>query len=392
MENNSAAPSSVSTENVRPMWEVLSNDLEIVTQAPKQENTPDLTTDNVIDQNQTITVKPEGEVKPATEAAKPAAETKPEGDKPAGEIKPTDTATDNTDKPLEFTLADIKDAPVQYEQDSFQALAQDVFGIKIEKDDFEDFKKSFKDNFIPKTEVEQYKSKVKEEYFSTLKPEVAAALELKELGMPDELLLNPTREIDEYLSLGDLELVRKEYEAKGMADDLIDLAIEQDTADGKIGTKSQLIRFNLDQNKKDILNTRSQLVNKYTAEKQQATVRQQEQRTTQIKEALNNVSAFLGVNVSKDAIQGIIHKVEKGAYDSELNNPKSLAELILYREFGERFSKISQDKALAKGKAEVTAKLSNIPIKQSQSGSKVIQTANDNDNASPFANMPSNWG
>ena len=213
------------------------------------------------------------------------------------------------------------------------------------------------------------------------------------MGIPDELLLNPTKEIDDLLTLSPVELVRKEYEAKGMSEDVIDIAIEQDIADEKIDSKAKLIQFNLNQNKENIINTKNQLVAKYTQDKQLAIETQKKQEVTQITEELNKISDFLGAKVSKEAINGIIAKVNKGLYDSELSNPASKATLILYKEFGEKLAKLSKDKALAQGKAEVTSKLSNIPPSQGQSGSRVdMNKAELNDKANGvFSNIPTEW-
>jgi hypothetical protein len=382
MESNTAAPINDSTVSVRPIWENLNNNLEEVQIIDSSAQPVDINKDNL----DTPVIET-----PAPEVTPPAAETpKPEevATPPKEAEKPVE---DTTDKPLEFTLEDVKDAPETFPEDSWRKLSQDLLGTKIEKEDYAEFEKTFKDNFVPKAEAEKLRETIKNDYFSTLNPETAAALELKELGLPDHLLLDPTKEIDGFLALEDTELVRKEYESiKGMTPELVDMKIEEDIADGKIGNKAQLLRVTLNNNREQLLNTKSQLVEKYTAEKQQAIVRQKEQVTTQIKEALNTVSDFLGVNVNKEAKEAVISKLNKGLYDELLNNPANMAKLILYNEFGEKMAKLSKDKALAQGKAEATAKLSNIPIKTGQVGNKLDlnKLAETADKTSPFDFIP----
>lgn len=374
MDMNNQGPDSVSTATVAPMWEVLSANMEVITPEPATpEKAPDINADNL------------EETPVETPAETPA----------APQTTPTETAPkETTPEPepgdlVEFTLDDVKGADKVFEPNTAQAIAQEL-GITLDTDSFDSLKQVVKDRFVDKEEFEAYKAKVDQEYIAnTFSPEVAAAIHQVELGLPKELIFEPTKQIDEFLSLDDVELVRKKYELnQNMTPDLIDVQIEEDIATGRIDAQAKILRINLNENRENILNERTQLIEKYTQEKQLAVVRQKEQEFNQVKEALSNVSDFLGVRVNKDAINGIISKLSKGAYDGELSAPVSKAQLILYKEFGERFAKLAQDKARAQGKAEITAKLSNVPIKTGSGSGRVIPKGDNKQDDSPFANMP----
>lgn len=378
METTNQGPNNTSIETVAPMWEVLNANMEVITPQQTTEQAPDINADNI-------------EV-PAEPAVAEPAKTEPAAEPAKTETAKTETAkTEDVDAGdlIEFTLEDVKDAVPAYEPNTALAIAQDL-GLTLEKDSFDDLKQIVKEKFVNKDEFEAYKAKVDQEYIAnTFSPEVAAAIHQVELGLPKELIFEPTKQIDELLTLDDVELVRKKYELNpNMTPDLIDIQLEEDIATGRIDAQAKILRINLNENRENILNERTQLIEKYTQEKQLAAVRQKEQEFNQVKEALSNVSDFLGVRVNKEAINGIITKLNKGAYDNELSAPMSKAQLILYKEFGERFAKLAQDKARAQGKAEITAKLSNVPIKTSPSGSRVDNKSDNKQDDHPFANMP----
>lgn len=400
MENTNLAPEStqgsVAASQAKPLWEVLGENMDVIVKDPPKQEATDLNKDNAAGQETILNTEEKKEETQATEKKEETpTEVKKEEKAPETEAKTENKAEEEPkEEKAELTLEDVKDAPKTYTKGSYQDLAQDLFNLQIEKEDYADLQKAFKENFVPKAELEAKEAEIKENYFASFEnPEVAAALKLKEMGLPDHLLLDPTAEIDSLTKLEDVELIRKEYEARaGYDTEMVDAAIEQDIADNKVGVKAKMVRAQLEANKTALLNQRSQLVDKYTQERQQAIIRQKEQETNQIKEALTNASDFMGVPIAKDAINGIIHKLNKGLYENELKNPANIATLILHKEFGERIAKLKHDKARAEGKAEATAKLSNIPIQTAAGGGVVNnKTAKLETEGSVFGNLPADF-
>lgn len=279
---------------------------------------------------------------------------------------------------ITVTLDDISDVPATHAQGTYKALAQ-ALGKEIKDESID----SFKEAFISKEEAETLAVANKEKFFSDLDPEVAAALELKELGVPKELIIEPTREIDNYLALDAAELVRADKNARGWTDENIDIEIENLIESGKLSHEDYKIRMELEASKADLLQQRAGIIQKYTEQKQQASARQLETERTQTISALDKVQEFLSVKIPKDVKDAFITKYRNGAYDKELSSPESKAEYILMKELGSKITKHLQTKVAAQVKKENTDKQLNIPPVTTSGGSQV-KVNNQDDNWGPL--------
>ncbi len=370
-ENSGATPQS---ESVKANWaplESFSNNITLE-EEPKAE-TPE--EEQIKDTN---SEKPE-EIK--TEEAK--IEEKPETE---STDKPEDNkeVVEETKPVIELSVDDIKDAPKVYAEETFQFLAKEM-GSEIAEESFD----AFKANFVPKAELDKIKEQTTESLFAQLNPEVAAALKLKELGVPDDQILTPTADIDKYLSLSDAELYRAELEAKKIyTEDEIDLLMEKATAeDGKLGLQAGIIRKDLEANKANLLARRDEIINQYTEQKKSADIQRKQAEITQVKEALYNMKEFLGNPISDQVREALFAKFQSGAYDKDFADSKYKAEYIMKKEFGDKIAKHLQNKAFAAGEEKVTKKLSNIPEVKSTAVKRVDTSNQLNDNLSPFAGL-----
>lgn len=283
------------------------------------------------------------------------------------------------DSEIKITVADIENAPVKHAEGSYKALAQQL-GHEIEEESID----SFKTKFIAKHEAEKLAKVTKETFFSTLKPEVAAALELKELGIPDELLLEPTKEIDGYLSLDAAELVRADKAAtQGWTQEMIDTEIESLIESGKLDHEASKIRIELNLQKTNILAHKAELVKKYTEQNQNAILQQKEAERTQTITAFDKVQEFMGVKIPREVKEVLARKYANGAYDKDLMSPESKVDFILKMEYGPKITKYLQTKVAEKVKKENTDKLLNIPPVK-EGGGGVVQTNNQTDNWGPI--------
>lgn len=383
MENNTqsaAQAAEVPTFNP-PAWDYVGGQTDKIVTAPTT-TTPEVDPQTKDTVNETVVDAP-AEVKE---------EIKPEPVK-AEEVKVEAPAEEKPEElTLELKAEDIKDAPKLFKEGSVQAIAQDL-GITLEKDSIEDFQKAFKENFILKAEAEKYKEVGKEQLYSQLNPKTAAVLEMIELGVPEEMAFNPTAGIDSYLALDDAQLLREELSAQpGWTEDMVDTQMEEFAADpSKLAAKAKIIRVNLNNQKQEILNTQSQLVQKYTEQKKQAELQQKVEADNQFKEALNNESTFMGLALSKEAKEVILKKYNSGAYENLFNVAQSKLKAILQAEFGDKFAKTVQSKAKEEGKAEIVKKLADVPPTKS-GGGRVVNAPVETNKDSPFANMPSMWG
>lgn len=353
---------NIATEKVEANWDALSSDPILgdpnfkPTEVPVKEDevAKDVADPPVIEEKKE-------EVKEEVKDAPVVEEKKEEGAELTDELK--------------ITLEEISDVPQKHPDGSYKAIAQQL-GAEIEEDTVE----SFKSKFISKEEAEKLAKVSKETFFADLDPEVAAALELKELGVPKEFILEPTKEIDAYLKMDDAELVRANLTATdGWTTDMIDTEIELLRESGNLGHEASKVRVALNNDKNAILQNRTELVNKYTVQKQEAATRQKEQQKIQFIETMNKVSTFMGVTIPKEVKEAFIAKYNNGVYDKELLSPDSQVNYVLKKELEGKITKHIQNKASEKAKKEVTDKLLNIPpVKPTSGGKAVINEQADN--------------
>jgi hypothetical protein len=367
--NNTTQPSA---ESMSANWDLLTD--TVTNEAPVTETkvetpaaeTPAATTE---------TPEPsKTEIKPDS-----ATETKSESEVAKTEEKPAEAK-----EITEFTLdaSDIKDAPKVYEQDTFQALAQEL-GFEVPEESFDAFKKTFTENYVPKVELDKVKQMSKDTLLTEFNPEVAAAIKMKELGVPDQFIFNPTGQYDRLLNLDDHALIREKLSnIPGVTEEEVDAKMEEYVAAGQLSNLAGYDRKLLAAERENVLQTQSQLVQQYTEQKKQAEVLAKEQSDKQFLEELNKVSDLFGIPVTKEARQVIEAKFKKGDYAEVLNPAASKVKAIMLHEFGQKMISTAVAKAEAKGKADIVAKLSDVPPKKDLGGARPtpVHEPTNNDN------------
>lgn len=381
METNINGGQEPQSSTVKPIWEAIGGQEDVVT---------------VVAPTTPAAIQSEDVITPIVDAAEPA---KTEVEKPKDEVvEPAKTEATKTevvaptDDSLELKVEDIKDLPVVHEEGSWKGVASDL-GFDLPEDSFEKFQETFKENFVPKSEVEKITTVNREKLLATLDPKIATAFELIEMGVPQELALNPTKLQDDYLAMDSASLVRESLAAqKGWDDSMVEAKMEELAADPeKLEVQAKIVRANLNIAKENILQEQAQLVQKFTEQKQQVAYQQKVEADNQFKEALTKESTFMGLKLSQDVKDAILKKYSTGAYEDALNPAQAKLRAILQLEYGDKFAKAVQSKAKEEGKAEIVRKLSDIPPRPSQgSGSRVqvVSSDNHNENKSPLANIP----
>ncbi len=325
---------------------------------------------------QTVTPTP-----PAT-PAKPTTPT-PDGDKPApaddpansATPKPDDPATTPADEPLIiFKAEDVAGVKKDYEDGTWAAVLA-AKGYDVPADFSED---NGIDVFVDqvtaplKQQIEEAKLLSFDRMVSTLKPETATALKLLEMGLNEEHLIAPTREIQEYLKLDDNSLIRQNLEwdlrdskdASGNSntDTLVDHEMEKFIADpNKLRNEAAIIRNGLKGQEQNILQQRTQLVQQFEQRKQDAALAQKQQEIVQFKTALDTVSTFMGYPVPNEVKEAIFKSYSSGEQANNLDTPKNRAEYAVYQALGQKVVSHLKNTAFQKGKDQVNTKLANIP-------------------------------
>lgn len=366
MSETSTAAVTEQQDAVKANWGVLKEAMDVVYDRQPVEQTTQKTEESV--QNQDV-VK-EQQVKDETQEAVEKTETtenqetkeETKAEKPdSGDENKEKEAALKEDAPIfELKPEDIKDAPLEFEEGDWRGVGHDL-GLSIKENSFESFQEAVKEQYVPKTEYEKALQLSEKEVLAKFKPEVAAAIELANMGVPQELIFEPTKQIDGYLSLEDSALVREDLKAQGYTEELTDAKMEEMIEAGKVETAAKILRFELGKQKEAILQQRQQIVEQRTAEIAQVQRQTKEKENTQIKEALNNMSEFIGVPLTKEAKEVIAKKLQAGAYDKELSSAQLKVAAILHKEFGQRFTEHMKNKFLNDGKMAEVKKLSNVP-------------------------------
>lgn len=299
------------------------------------------------------------------------------------EIEAAKAAKAEADEPtIEFKAEDI-DGAIEPEDGTWAAAAV-AKGIKIEKDykdySFDDFEKDLIAPYVK--QIEETKSLTVESLFTQMKPETVAALKLMEMGVPEDKLFQPTKDIENYLAMDAAQLVRADKELLGWEKETIDVELEL-LGSKQVGNKTLLeheadkLRKLLGDAKEQILNERQTYIQQYESKKEQAILAQKEQEKTQFKKAMDTVSTFMGIPVSAEVKEAIIRKSNTGAYEN-LITPESKAEFILYKELGQKVLKARLNTASEKGRDEIRTKLAAIPpVTNNNAGAAVNQQASN---------------
>lgn len=295
------------------------------------------------------------------------------------EIDAAKTEKEAADKPLvEFKPEDI-DGGVTPEDGTWAAAAI-AKGIKVEKDfkdySFEDFEKDLIAPYVK--QVEDSKSISVENLFTSLKPETVAAFKLLEMGVPEDKLFQPTRDIEKYEAMDNTALIRADKELLGWKQEMIDAEIELLTAKGLIDHESNKLRLVLADAKTNIINERQTYIQQYESKKEQAILAQKEQEKVQFKQAMDTVSTFMDVPIPNEVKEAIVRKYNNGAYDEQLNTPRSKVEFVLQKELQKTYLKSIMNTASEKGRDTIRTKLAAVPpVTNNNAGAATKPIANN---------------
>ncbi len=272
-------------------------------------------------------------------------------------------------QPIEFKLTDIEDA-VEPEDGTWAAVAKQE-GFKIDKDfkdySYDDFKAALTAKH--QQELQEAKTLSKEALFTGLDPKTATALKLLEMGVPEEHILQPTKQVDTYLAMDDIALNRADLEAMKMTPEMIDKEMEIRTAAGTIKHEADKLRLMLGQQKEQITKETQEYAQQWESKKEQALLAQQEQSKIQFKEAMNAVSKFMDIDVPQEIKEAVIRKYNNGTYKDVLTQPDAQAQYILFKELQHKIIPALKSAAFSKGAESQRKESLNIPVTNNNAGS-----------------------
>ncbi len=379
--NDAASQEATQGNNPIDNWAALTNSEELNNDLKSVETNNEVKTD----ENQENT---EGEENKPKEEQNTEAKTdeSQEGEKKGeGETKEGETEPVVEEKPLiEFKAEDVEGSPESEPEDGTWMAVAKASGVEITEDSFEAYQSAVESKY--KAEIEKVKSITEDEVLSKYSPEARATIELLNSGLTLEEIYAPNQMINELRSLDDASLVRKSLEEardingnKIWDADMIDTEIEALTEKGRLEHEAKKIRKNLDLTEQEIKTEHANKLKEYQDRKAQLAYQQKQQSIAQFEKAMTTVSEFMGGKISDEAKQAIVKKQQSGAYDNLLNDPKSLAEFVLYKEFGQKALKNLENTAFQRGREEKTKKLANVPpVTQNGSGRVITNEKTDN--------------
>lgn len=371
MSETSTAAATGQQDAVKANWDALKGWDSDVIEAPPTPKEENVQNQDVVESEKVTEEKPEPTAEETTEKE---TETKPKWAESGENKEGSEAALDEDAPTLEFKPEDIKDVPQEFDESDWRSVGNDL-GLSIKENSWEEFQAAVKEQYVPKTEYEKALKLSEKEVLAKFSPEVAAAIELANMGVPQELIFEPTKQIDGYLALEDSALVREDLKAQGYTDELADAKMEKLIEDGKVETEAKILRFELGKQKESVLQQRQQIVSQRAAEIEQVQKQTKEREITQLKETLNNTSEFMGINLTKEAKELIAKKLQSGAYEKELSTPQLKVNAILHKEFGQKFTEYAKNKFRSEGKMAEVKKLANVPpIKSPSAGVEKVNT------------------
>jgi len=220
-----------------------------------------------------------------------------------------------------------------------------------------------------KEEIEKAKSLTKESLFSQLAPEQRMYMELADAGYSHDEIVNPLKNIEKYKSMDSVALYREDLTIKieqirPLTDTdraWIDQEIEKKVESGEVEHEATRIRLELDAAEKQIVSQRSEIIEKYKANRENSLLQARKAESESVTKALNELSVFMNQPLAPEVKKGLTERYNSGKYDQLMKDPNEIAKFIAYKELGEKAVKSIEAKSYTKGKLEYANKMHNTP-------------------------------
>lgn len=225
-------------------------------------------------------------------------------------------------------------------------------------------------------EIEKAKSAGKEAAFATLRPDVAAALELAN-SIPDlsiEQLVNPTIQLDNYLKLDKEALIREDIKLANpeYTPEMIDVEMQKIKDANQIDILDAKIRIDINKEKQNIQAFQNQKIQEYKDKQQQSKIEAVSKFNEQTSKALDGVQTFLDKKITDTDRQFLRNKIDNGAIDQLKNDPIKLARALSMLEFYDKGITGYENRVREKVLLDHKKNLHNTPITTTTAGQTVV--------------------
>lgn len=263
---------------------------------------------------------------------------------------------EESDKARLAALAELE------KEQSWTALAK-IQGIEITENTLDAYEKGIKENFDKK--IEEVKTsavkEAKEKLLAEKPAEVMAIIEGLEQGFTIDQLLEPKREIEKLEALSNAELIAEDKRLLGWTEDLIEKHITALTEKDLLDVEAQPLRDILKVNKDTLAKKHLEQLTALKQSKQATEAKARQQESDEIKSTLVSMKTYMDVPITDKVVNHIQQKWNNGEYHEAFQDPKVVAEFLMYKEFGPQGLKAMENRAYQRGRDEKAKKLHNIP-------------------------------
>lgn len=319
-------------------------------------------TDVAVAEEEEEVAEEEVEETPEEEAAEEPEAAEEEAEEPTKEDKTPEAAkegkkkaeAEDDGKPLVFD--DVEEKPSTVAENGWTEVAKEL-GFEIEKDDFDEFKTGF--------------NKAKEINLAKLKPETQRLHKFTEAGGSIEDFVEPLRKYDEAISLSDADIVARKLFSDGWQDEVkrnAKIAQMEETGELEVvaANTRKILIVSREEQKNKIIDDRIKAQERYDEKLRNAP----KEEAKLIKSTLEARKEFMGTQLSADNVAKIVKKYEAGEYNEAFKDTDTIAEFLLYKEFGKKGMQNLKIAAEREFKIKNKEKFHNIPPKVGKVGSK----------------------
>lgn len=231
-------------------------------------------------------------------------------------------------------------APAVEEESNWITLAKETGLGELKTDSFEEYNKLYQDKL--KAEREAGKAEAaKQEATELLSKHGPLAVDLFKYlsveGNTLETYLDPLKQYNEIIAMGDEDIVRLEFESRRYEKEVIDQKIETLKQEGKLKDTAydfrKVVEGLRDKKQASVL---AEGAAKFDQAKQTLSD-QRKQEDSQVREALSRLKQFYGGNVTQEMRDELYKKWESGEFRRRMaSDPDAVVRFMMSEEYGEK--------------------------------------------------------
>ena len=249
-------------------------------------------------------------------------------------------------------------------------------GLKIEDNTQDALVNAIKAKAEPNLDAVREEARIsfEKEFIETLPEDIKGLYEYTKAGGDAANYKGAFEQINTLKALSNLDLVQADLEARtGWTDEMVSKELDMLIEKGAVDHEAAKLRVILDNNEARIKNNLIAEQQQKAEQAQQLLREEQAKETTQIREALSKMKEFVGAPVEQKHIDYLMTKWESGEIKNDFaSNADKVAKFMMWDTFGEQAMKNFAKERYQAGKQKVQAKVSNIPMQQTEGTSAPV--------------------